>query len=197
MNTVDVPNVNELAYARGIGYGYGYGPGHGSFSSPSSNTVRINRNAEITKSENQCNRELFGQVFGSVQRSFEDSTRASQFNGLCDRISELDSRNTDGQFRAELRSSDRADLFRVESRLDKLAECCCDQKVAAAEAETRNVERFCELKAGQATITAKLDHNKEVAELNAELTALKTQVACGCTTGCSRPCHHHGHHGRG
>lgn len=179
MNTIEAPNVNELAYARGLGYsGYGY-VGRDSYATPSANAVRIESVAQNVEDQADCTRTLFGQAFNSIQGQFENQTRAEQNARLCDRIAEADTRNTDGQFRAELRSADRDNFARIQARLDQLAECCCDQKVANAE-----------LKAGQSEIKTKIDHNKEVAELNAELTALKTQIACGCCGG-------HGHHGRG
>lgn len=171
--------------AWGNGYGGGWG-GHSVWASPGSNAVRINRNAEITKSENDCNRHLFGQAFNSVRDSFEDATRQTQFNRICDRGVD-----------AEFRTSDRLSSIEREMAANAraAAECCCETQKELLKMETRNVERFCGLEAGQAAIEAKIDANQKFMELFAENQSLKTQVACGCTTGCTQRCH--GHHGRG
>lgn len=175
---------------RGNMYGGGEG-GSGGFApwaSPGSNGVRIETVGQKVEDQNDCTRTLLGQGLGTIQNQFENATRAGENARICTKISEADQRNTDGQFRAELRGADQANAVRMESKLDAVI-------AQGHAAEVKGIEQYCDLKAGQATIVAKLDHNKEVGELNAELTALKTQIACGCTTGCSTPCG--GHHGRG
>lgn len=187
--------MNNLGRNSGYGPAWGggdhYGLPGGSWANPGANAVRLNRNADVSKTENECNRTLFGQAFGSIQNSFENATRAGEFQQVCNKLGEVDTRNTDGQFRSEIRASDIARQVASDAKLDKLLECCCDQKVEAAKAETRNVERYCELKAGQATIVATLAANKEIGEKNDEIWALRTQIQCGCH------CDSHGHHGRG
>lgn len=173
--------INDAIYTRGAlgpgAFGYGYA-GHDTYSGPTSNAVRINSVGQKVEDQADCTRTLFGQAFNAIQGQFENQTRAEQNARLCDRISEADHRNTDGQFRAELRAADRDNFARVQARLDQLADCCCDQKVANAE-----------LKAGQAALNDKLDSNQKFNELFAENQSLKTQVACGCNC--------RGHHGHG
>lgn len=193
---IHAPDVNELAYARGVfGYGYGGDGGSARFAGHASNGVRINSIRDKIGDQSRS----FGLGMDTIRNQFEDATRAQEFNQVCNRISQADMRNTDGQFRAELRAADREGMGRIQDRLDDLAKCCCDQKLAAAEAETRAVERFCELKAGQSEIKATLASNKEIAELRQQLTVEQTlnrQYCCPPPVRCvDDGCHGH-HHGR-
>jgi hypothetical protein len=194
---MDRTNIDDFLTVRGFGGGWGLGGwgggGQGVFASPGANAVRLNRNAEITKSENSCNRHLFGQALDQIQNSFENQTRAGEFQQVCNKLAEVGSSITDNQFRAELRSADKATFIGIDQKLDKLADCCCEQKVEAAKAETRSVERFCELKAGQAEIKATLAANKEIAELRQQLTVEQTlnrQYCCPPPVKCVDPCCH-------
>lgn len=183
---------------RGGGYGgggwgnggFGFG-GHGTFAGPGSNAVRIDNIGQKVEDQADCTRSLFGQAFSSIQGAFENQTRANEFNRVCEKLSDNDTRNTDGQFRAELRAADRADMIAVNAKLDKLNDCCCDQRVESAQAETRNVERYCDLKAGQARIETKLEHNKEVQALETKLAAaeqFKQWYCCPPPVRCVDPC---------
>lgn len=110
------------------------------------------------------------------------------FGHACDKAEAVAVRNSD-------------QLFAMSRDIDNKFAIVTEQNhqnaLAGKDAEIRNVERFCRLESGQATIVAKIDANKEYGELFAENQSLKTQIACGCVTGCSTPCNSHGHHGRG
>lgn len=154
--------TQDIITGRGLGIaGFGYGYGHGAFAGPASNAVRINRNSEIAK---------LG--LDRISDQNEETRRVLSFDRLNDRMVDAEFRQTD----------------RLRDIQTQLSDCCCETQKEILKLEASNNLKFAELSAGQSTIIAKLDANKEIAELNAELQALKTQVACGCVTGCSTPC---------
>lgn len=181
--------TQDILTGRGLGIGgFGYGNyGYGQFANPSANAVRINRNSEIAKlgidrisDQNEENRRN-----SSTQNL--TNTIMDGFNRICDRLNSDAVANRDAIFAQELRNGDRlSDIEReMNANARKADECCCTLQrqacedkseilAAIAASESRGIER--QLNAAQA-----------------ELVALKTQVACGCTTGCSTPCHGHGH----
>lgn len=143
-----------------------------------------------------CNRQVYQTGNQTVLTGLENLERANSFQNVCDSIARHDTRNSDGQFQMELRNSDRTAALQqaINDSRAEAKDCCCDIRLELSQKETRDVERFCELKANQAAIEAKIDANQKFNELYAENQSLKTQVACGCTTGCTQRCH--GHHGR-
>lgn len=130
------------------------------FADDGSNAVRINRNNDIQKVSNECNKDIFTGAINNFRDSFENLNRANQFSDL-----------KDGQFRLELRTNDNIAAIREQMSKDAAAAalCCCKLESEIKASEGRAIER---------------DLNKA----NAELIALKTQVACGCVSGCSTPC---------
>lgn len=141
-------------------YGFNYGR---QFADDGSNAVRINRNNEVYKvgldqlsSQNEETRRVLG-----------EARIMDNINGSCTRVLET-------QVNGEFRMSDRLrDLEReMAANARTAAECCCDLKLQMCEdkaelkseilaVESRNIER-------------------SLNAANAELTALKTQIACGC-----------------
>lgn len=191
-------NMGRGGYGGGYGGGggaWGSGHGHGGYGgwgAPNVNAARSNRNLHaIDRNSVEQHRD-------------EDCTRMLNSQGQHTIMDKLNSQNANGDrfeiltnsFQSELRIGDR--LRDIDDKMAEnaaaIAKCCCDLALESAKAETRNVERFCELKSGQAAIDAKIDANQKFMELFAENQSLKTQVACGCTTGCSHRCHDH--HGR-
>lgn len=125
------------------------------------------------RSDILANRDIGNTGIENLQREFSSITTRDLINGgfnrICDTIA------------AEGRRSD-----------DKFAALTDKQH----DADIRNVQQFCDLKAGHEAIKVQIDANQKFNELFAENQALKTQVACGCVSGCSTPCNSH-HHGRG
>jgi len=169
--------------AWGNGYGYGIG-GHGVFAGPGSNAVRLDRNAQMNENQADCTRALFGQAFGSIRDSFENATRASEFDRVCSRLSAIDTRNSDQRFQSELRIMDQLASLREKQAQDAAASalCCCKLEAQAA-------QNYGELKAQNAVILAKLDSNKEISELRAQLQTQQIFATCGCGCGGGvKPC---------
>jgi len=159
---------------RGNGYWGGEGGGYGGpFASPSANAVRLERN----------------------NQRLEDQARHRDSDRICDRMSEGFTTAAQFAFQGELRTNDRIrDLEReMAANAREAANCCCDIKEKVAGVESRLALQACEDKA-QIIAEIKAHESRDVERaLNAaqaELTALKTQVACGCN------CHHHHHGGR-
>ena len=171
-NGIQAPDVNELAYARGI-FGYGrHDGGSDRYAGHTSNAVRIDTLGQRVEDQADCSRGIIQQGFNNVGFQLDSATRERQIQSL---LNEL--------FQSELRGRDQADAnFRETSAQINAV------KEQQHRAEVKCIEQYCDLKAGQAAIDAKIDANQKFNELFAENQALKTQVACGCTTGCSTPC---------
>jgi len=195
------------------GGGWG-GGGFGPWASPSANAVRLNRNAQQIENQADCTRDMIQAGNIGTLQAFENATRDRQFTDLRDGQFRAELRTADKLDAQQINAlRDNADIRQ------QLADCCCDNKVLNLEAQLRNQECCCEtqkqilaLEAGNNLKFAAVerqaceDKSQILAEIkavesrnierqlnaaNAELTALKTQVACGCTTGCCRPCHPH------
>lgn len=135
----------------------GYGYGASSYANPSANAVRI----EASARENAA---AFENLLD--QNQFAITNRA--INDSCNRL-------MDSQVNGEFRMGDRLrDLEReMQANAREAAKCCCDAKVQAA---NDKAELLAEIKAVESrTITRDLDRAER------ELTALKTQIACGCS----------------
>jgi len=139
------------------GGAYGLGGGYGrQFADDASNAVRINAGARASAA------------------GIENLLDQNQFAATNNNINSCCSRVTDGQVNGEFRMADRLrDIEReMSANARTAAECCCDLKLenckntAMLQAEIKAVE-------GR-TIERGLN------AANAELTALKTQIACGC-----------------
>lgn len=165
------------------GYGWGgeggYGGGYGNIA----NAVRLDRNAQEAGKDEDCTRTLFGQAFDSIQGAFENGTRQNQFNRLCDRIGDVDLRNTDNQFRAELRTNDRLLALQAEMNNNArvAAQCCCDLKLQACNDKS---ELMAEIKAVESRgVLRDLDR----AERQLQTQTIISTCGCGCGGGV-RPC---------
>ena len=175
MNGIEAPNVNELAYARGV---FGYGPGvvndggSARWAGHGSNGARINALGQRVEDQADCTRGIIGQQFSTISGQFENATRDRQISSLQDAIfqSELRLRNI-------IDTNDRENARRTEALREQ-----------QHKAEVEAAKEFGAIKAQNAAIDAKIDSNQKFNELFTENQALKTQVACGCTTGCSQPC---------
>ncbi len=172
MSEVQAPDVNELAYARGV-FGYGNRDGGSSrYADHGSNAARVTALGQRMEDQADCSRGILTEGFHSLGGQLDSATRERQINSLHNEL-----------FQSELRGRDQADAnYRETSR--QISELKDNQHHAEVEA----AKQFGDLKAGQAAIDAKIDANQRFNELFAENQALKTQVACGCTTGCSTPC---------
>jgi hypothetical protein len=132
-----------------------------------------------------------------INGTLESLTRTLAMDAINKNVSDGFSRACDKAEAVAVRNSDQ--LYGIARDLDNKFSKVTEQNhgiaLAMKDQEIRNVERYCELKSGQATIEAKVDANQKFNELFSENQSLKTQVACGCTTGCTQRCHDH--HGRG
>lgn len=160
---MDTNLLESQALANGItrlnypGYGYGYGSS--SFANPAANAVRIESGAR----ENAA--------------AFENLLDQNQFAITNRSISESCNRLMDAQVNGEFRMGDRLrDIEReMNANAREAAKCCCDIKLQAA---NDKAEILAEIKATESrTVTRDLDRAER------ELTALKTQIACGCCGG--------------
>lgn len=162
------------------GRGGQWGGGYGSpFADAGSNAVRINRNSDVAR-----------EVGRSTQFQLDNAQEERRNTNICNRISDMEFRLAD---RDRDITKDITDA-RFESK-----DCCCETQKEILRLDSDNKLQFASLSKQQAidngavqarlaAIDAKIDANKEIGELNAKLTALQTQVACGCVTGCSTPC---------
>lgn len=132
-----------------------------------------------------------------INGNLEGLARTLSFDAVTKTVTDGNTRLCDKSEANAVRNSDQ--LFALSRDIDNKFAIVTNQNhqaaLSAKDSEIRNVERFCKLESGQATIIAKIDANKEYGELFAENQSLKTQIACGCVTGCSTPCNSHGHHG--
>lgn len=170
-NGIQAPDVNELAYARGV-FGYGnHDGGSARYAGHGSNAARIDALGQRAEDQADCTRGILSQQFQTISSQFENATRDRQFGVL---QSEL--------FQSELRTRDLIDAQSRDNnaRFTALDKCCCDARLQACQDKA---ELKAEIQASEARSV-----ERQLNAANAELTALKTQVACGCTTGCSRPC---------
>lgn len=174
-------STDSLLLARGIGpgfggFGYGYG---GGFANPSANAIRLDRNADQVASEGACTREIIGKGQDYNLHAFDAAQESIQFGRVCDRLSD-----------AEFRTGDRLrDIEReMAANAREAAKCCCDVKVQSANDKAEILAAIADSKATTLAVESR-GVERMLNATQAELTALKTQVACGC--GC------HGHHGRG
>lgn len=141
-----------------------------------------------------CNAKMCAAGLDRISDQAEESRRSSQFTSI-----------TDNMFRAELRGGDR--LRDVEREMNAnarvAAQCCCDTQKAIAEAAKEAALCCCDAKleackntndilkaiADQTAVTLAVESRnieRSLNAANAELTALKTQIACGCCPPCGR-----------
>lgn len=97
------------------------------------------------------------QSFARTDKSVIDGN-----NNICDKLTDNATRSSD-QIYALSRD--------VDNKFAATTAQIHGVELEGAKKESRDVERFCRLEAGQATIIAKLDHNKEVQELQTKLAA--------------------------
>lgn len=168
---------------------FGNGNGNGGFApwaGPASNAVRTEGVEKTVRLEASC-----------INSVLESLTRTLATDAINKNIADGFGRTSDQVSSAAMRHSDQ--MYQMARDIDNKFANVTEQNhgiaLAMKDQEIRNVERFCTLKAGQATIEAKVDANQKYMELFSENQSLKTQVACGCTTGCTKRCHDH--HGRG
>jgi hypothetical protein len=152
-------NANEIAVGsllagrmNGGGYGGGGGAwggggrgGYGMYGSPGMNAVRIDRNAQEIENQADHTRDQIHEAAHTIENSFENATRSSEFGAI-----------KDGQFRAELRQTDRArDLAMALSDISAAtAKCCCETQASIAQAAKEAAECCCAAKLQQCKDTA-------------------------------------------
>lgn len=175
----------------------GFGNGNGSwgnrgcgapFADPASNAVRINRNHQVGEANDRCTKEVLGAGLDRLSDQAEESRRQAQNTVLVDTIVNSEFRTSDringikdGQFAAELRNGDRLrDIEREMAANAKIAaDCCCDLKLQSCEDKAQILSAIADNKATVLAVESRnIERNLNAA--NAELTALKTQIACGC-----------------
>jgi len=171
---------------RGGGY-WGGGEGGfygGPYANLSSLQHGIHHTDENVKCEGDKTRINTDAKAERVFAGIENIERTFSFNRICDRLTDVDQRNTDNQFRAELRTNDQIASIREQMTKDAAAAalCCCKLEAQAAKDHG-------ETQAAIAAINAKIDANKEISELRAQLETQRilTQCGCGCGGGV-RPC---------
>lgn len=186
LNATEIAVGSLLAGGRG-GYGVGGGGAWGGgtcgvapWAGPASNAARIEGVERTVNQQADC-----------INGTLESLSRTLSFDALTKTVTDGNTRLCDKSEATAVRNSDQ--LFALSRDIDNKFALVTEQNHRA---EVKSVEQYCDLKAGQATIEAKIDANQKFNELFSENQALKTQIACGCVTGCSTPCNGHGHHGR-
>lgn len=181
---------------RGGFGGWGGEGGGGGFLAASAIANGTAENAKIDgvsqKVEDQadCTRGVLASDIAGVNQSFENLTRANEFNRVCDRLAQNDIRNTDNQFRAELRTNDRLLALQAEMNANarEAAKCCCDTKLEMCQMESRLAAKMEAL--SKEGIARDLDRAER------ENIYLRTISTCGCGCGGGvRTCNDHHHHG--
>lgn len=173
-------DTNSLLLARGFGgYGVGfggYGGGYGTFASPASNAVRINRTDQNVENQADCTRMAMGLGLDRISDQNQENRRIAQFDSI-----------KEGQFQAELRNGD--GLRDVERLIidgqKEAAKCCCDAKLEACKNTNEILKAIADNKAEMLAVESR-NIERALNAANAELTALKTQIACGCCPPCGR-----------
>lgn len=194
-------DTNSLLLARGVGgYGFGgfgaYGGGYGAFAGPSSNAVRINAAREGVNREADCTRSIFSSGLNQVSGSLEGLQRDNQFSAVSLALTNgfsraADRQNTDNTNNIIAAGNRELNLVRelADMRADA-AKCCCDTQKAIADAAKEAAKCCCDAQllavTNQAATIAEIKAvesraiERSLNMANAELTALKTQLACGC-----------------
>lgn len=174
LNATEIAVGSLLAGNRGGGYGGGaWGGGYYGrpFADDGTNAVRINRNGQFIENQADYTRDSINSGIDRVANAFENAERARQFSDI-----------RDGQFRLELRTNDRLLALQAEMNANArtAADCCCEVKLNQCK---DTAALMAEIKAVESRSTL-----RDLDRAERELTALKTQVACGCVQGCSTPC---------
>jgi len=168
--------VGSLLAGNAGGYGGGYGAwggggaGFAPFASPGSNAVRINRNNEVTVGQAECTREVLGRDIDRISDQAEEGRRSAQFTSILKAIADSEFRSLDRQrdIEREINANARA-----------AAECCCDLKLQACQDKSEILTAIADSKATALAVESRAVE-RALNNANAELTALKTQIACGC-----------------
>jgi hypothetical protein len=179
----------DILTGRGLGLGgfggYNYG---GQFADMSSNAVRLNRNEGVTRDAAKCTQDTLTATLSRISDQAEEGRRSAQNTAVLTAITNSEFRTSDrltaivdGQFQAELRQGDRLrDIEReMAANARVAADCCCALKLQSCEDKAQILAAIA---ASNATVLAAESRGIErnLNNANAELTALRTQIACGC-----------------
>jgi hypothetical protein len=136
LNATEIAVGSLLAGNRGVGGGGVWGGDSCStFANPSANAVRADRNAELTTIGQEANRDMMESNFRGITENFLQQNTNDQFNRVCARLADMDNRNSDQRFQAELRTNDRLLALQAEVNANarEAAKCCCDLKLQMCE----------------------------------------------------------------
>jgi len=155
---------------RGFGYGGGEGGGgcYGPYATPSAIQHGIAHNAQLVENSGDRTRGAMALGLDRIASDFTNAERARQFTTINDHIFQSELRNT-----SALNEKFNALQREINENARRAAECCCDVKLRACQDKSEILAKIETL--DKAGITRELDRAER------ELTALKTQVACGCT----------------
>lgn len=192
LNATEIAVGSLLANRGGYGnYGGAWGGGTGMmYAGNSVLAADAHANGTATKTAIDCHAAQFNAGLDRVSDQNEETRRLNSFDSI-----------RDNQFQSELRNSDRLrDLERIliEGQREA-AKCCCDTQKEIAESKAALLLQSCEDKnqilaaisdqksTALAIESRNIERNLNAA--NAELTALKTQIACNCNCP-PHPCPH-------
>lgn len=164
LNATEIAVGSLLSGNRGGAWGGGVYDTGNAFANPSSNAVRIDRNADVSSSETIGTRTIIDNGITAMRDQFDTATRSGEFARVCEKIGEMDNRASDQRFQSELRTNDRLLALQAEMNQNAraAADCCCNLKLqmcedksqvlaAIAAVEGRGIERA--LNAANAKIT--------------------------------------------
>lgn len=178
-------NIDDFLTVRGFGgYGAGYGFGGGQGMYPGNSMLAAGAHADGTalKTAVDCNASSSAAALDRISAQNEETRRINSFDSI-----------RDGMFQSELRNGDRlrdVERLMVDGQKEA-AKCCCDLSKEVAETKSALLLQSCEDKSEILAAIAGSESRaveRSLNAANAELTALKTQIACGCCND-----HHHPH----
>ena len=173
-----VPLASDLSYLDG-------GSGRrGRFADDATIQHGLHYNRETTRSENNCNRDIFGQAMGNISERFEDGTRRDENQRICDHINILGRDLKNDTIAAERRNDDQ--ISALAAKIDVESRECLKQ--------------FCDLKEGQAEIksnikTTSLEERNQ--NLEDQLAEQRHRECCPAPARCVDPCCNGGSNGGG
>lgn len=170
--------ANEMYDRMNYGGGYNQGAGYSNLTSLQ-HGQECNRQLQENADDNHTDALRAG--LGNITANFENATRSREFTAVNKNI-------TDSEFRSLDRQRDIDKTLAAMAAANAL--CCCDTQKAIADA-AKEAAKCC----AEAQLAACKSHAELMSEIkasesrnierslnaaNAELTALKTQIACGC-----------------
>lgn len=161
----DILGQNRILYGNGYGYGYGnLGAGN--------SVLAAGAHADGTalKASIDCHSEQFAAGLDRVSAQNAETRNLFKLDEILKGQSDIEFRMMDRQRDIENRMIDGQ---------KEAAKCCCDAKVLATQQHAETLADIADQKATALAIESRAVE-RQLNAANAELTSLKTQIACNC-----------------